>query len=121
LNVYENTDSYRFFQGFSAAGGKALDIENTGVASIIHSLQKLRKKRMLNAGVSLNVYENKQVKKSTWIKFPPNLECYTKTSYLRVRTLNGVERKGENRWMGGGKSISTRSDFDRALPALWDH
>jgi hypothetical protein len=55
---------------------------------------------MLNAGVSLNVYENKQVKKLTWIKFPPNLECYRKTSYLRVRTLNGVETKGENRWTG---------------------
>jgi hypothetical protein len=55
---------------------------------------------MLNAGVSLNVYENKPVKKLTWIKFTPNLECYRKTSYLRVRTLNGVERKGDNRWMG---------------------
>jgi hypothetical protein len=70
---------------------------------------------MLNAGVSLNVYENKQVKKLTWVKFLPNLECYRKTSYLRVRTLNGVERKGENRWMGGGDFISTRSNFDGAL------
>jgi hypothetical protein len=70
---------------------------------------------MLNASVSLNVYENKQVKKLTWIKFPPNLECYRKTSYLRVRTLNGVERKGENRWMGGGEFIPTRSDFDGTL------
>jgi hypothetical protein len=83
------------------AGAKAPDIENKGVASILHSLQKRRKKRMLNAGVSLNVDENKQVKKSTSVKFPPNLECYRKISYLRVRTLNVVERKGENRWMWG--------------------
>jgi hypothetical protein len=58
----------------------------------LHRLQKRRKKRMLNAGVSLNVHENKQVKKLTWIKFTPNLECYRKTSYLRVRTLNVIEK-----------------------------
>jgi hypothetical protein len=101
LNVYENTGSYWFFQEFSAVGGKAQDIENKGVASILHRLQKRRKKRMLNEGVSLNVYENRHVKKLTWIKFPPNLECCRKTSYLRVRTLNGIERKGDSRWMWG--------------------
>jgi hypothetical protein len=83
------------------AGGKAPYIENKGVASITHRLHKRQEKRMLNAGVSLNVYENKQVKKLTWIKFTPNLECYRKTSYLRVRTLNVYERKGESRWMSG--------------------
>jgi hypothetical protein len=99
LNVYENTGSYRFFRVFSAVGGKTQDTENKRVASIKHSLHKRQKKRMLNAGVSLNVYENKQVLKLTWIKFPPNLECYRKISYLRVRTLNVFERKGESRRM----------------------
>ena len=50
---------------------------------------------MLNEGISLNVYENKQVIKLTWIKFTPNLECYRKISYLCVRTLNSVESKGK--------------------------
>ena len=82
-------------------GAKAPDIENKGVASILHRLQKRQEKRMLNEGKSLNVYENKQVKKLIWIKFPPNLECYRKISYLRVRTLNGVESKGETVGRGG--------------------
>jgi len=78
---------------------KAADAENARLISIMHSLQKRQEKRMLNEGVSLNVYENKQVVKLTWVKFTPNLECYRKTSYLHVRTLNVIERKGENRWI----------------------
>jgi len=70
---------------------------------------------MFNEGISLNVYDYKRVIKLTWIKFTLNLECYRKISYLCVRTLNVIERKGENRWMGSSVFISTRSDFEETL------
>jgi len=93
------------------ADTKAPHTENKGVASNFHRLQKRQEKRMLNEGISLNIYENKHVIKLTWIKFTPNLECYRKTSYLRVRTLNVIERKGEAVDHRFGKTGDRRSVF----------
>jgi hypothetical protein len=72
--------------------------ENTGLIQNRHRLAKARKKRMLNAGVTLNVAENKWVKKLTSFKMPPNLECCRKIKYLSARTLNVIEIKGDRSW-----------------------
>jgi len=78
--------------------------ENMTINSIYHSLEKIRKKRMLNASVSLNVHENKRHKKPAFRKIAPNLECYRKISYLSARTLNVDERKGESHLNRPGKT-----------------
>jgi hypothetical protein len=63
------------FRGFLMVDAKVPSYENKDVTSVLHRLQKNNKKRMLNAGVTLNVDENEEDKKLTWIKFAPNLEC----------------------------------------------